>query len=293
MKSFAIFPGRFHPFHKGHKSVYDWLVNKFSANNVFISTSGVVDSIKSPFSFEEKKKMMEVSGIPSDKIIQVKNNYTLSAVADKIPIDINKDAIFFAVSEKDMAEDPRFKSFTKKDGTPSYLQMAPSEPSNVKPAITHGYLVIVPVKSFEILGKPIKSATELRALFSSLDEETKKRFIVGLFGKFDQSLLDIMDSKLADKRTGENIQESSDILTEDFDSDIAGLIKKRDTLDYQIEVLRLKKLADALKIQRDNQKNVENQGGDAAVSKNQTKAIEQEIRSARKRVSAANVKRSA
>ena len=33
----VIYPGRFHPFHKGHASVYEHLRSKFP--NVFIATS--------------------------------------------------------------------------------------------------------------------------------------------------------------------------------------------------------------------------------------------------------------
>ena len=35
MKVIVIYPGRFHPFHKGHKSVYDTLIKRFGKQNVF------------------------------------------------------------------------------------------------------------------------------------------------------------------------------------------------------------------------------------------------------------------
>ena len=43
MDTVVIYPGRFHPFHKGHKSVYDTLVKRFGKNRVFIATSDKVD----------------------------------------------------------------------------------------------------------------------------------------------------------------------------------------------------------------------------------------------------------
>ena len=50
-KTVAIYPGRFHPFHKGHKFVYDYLSKKYGT--VYIATSDKQEE-GSPFSFEEK-----------------------------------------------------------------------------------------------------------------------------------------------------------------------------------------------------------------------------------------------
>jgi len=69
----AIYPGRFHPFHKGHASVYTYLRNKF--DTVFIATSDKVDPPKSPFSFAEKRQMMIAAGVPASAIVQTKNPY--------------------------------------------------------------------------------------------------------------------------------------------------------------------------------------------------------------------------
>ncbi len=74
-KTFVIFPGRFHPWHNGHKSVYNYLTTKFGGNDVYITTTGVTELPKSPFTFDEKKQMMITTGIPANKILNVKNNY--------------------------------------------------------------------------------------------------------------------------------------------------------------------------------------------------------------------------
>ena len=50
----VIYPGRFQPWHKGHKAVYDYLIQQFGRDNVFIATSNKVDPPRSPFSFSEK-----------------------------------------------------------------------------------------------------------------------------------------------------------------------------------------------------------------------------------------------
>lgn len=195
-KVFVIYPGRFHPFHTGHKSVYNYLSTKFGGNDVYITTTGVVELPKSPFSFDEKKEMMMATGIPANKILNVKNNYNLQSVSNQIPINIERDSIIFAVSQKDMAEDPRFKSFVKKDGSPSYLQPMPKNESKLEPAIKHGYLITVPTTDFTVLGSPARSASQLRSQYSTLTPEQQKLFIMDLFGSYNSKIHNILNNKL-------------------------------------------------------------------------------------------------
>lgn len=194
-KTFIIYPGRFHPFHKGHKGVYDYLTSKFSGDDVYITSTDKVEIPKSPFSFDEKKKMMVLTGVPSNKILNVKRNYNVQDLSGKIPIDINRDSIAFVVSEKDMAEDPRFSKFTKKDGSPAYLQPMPKS-GNMEPAIKHGYIVVAPTTDFNVFGKPARSASELRKRYVSLNDNEKKLFITDLFGSYNEEVKNILDSKL-------------------------------------------------------------------------------------------------
>lgn len=195
-KIFVLYPGRFHPFHQGHKSVYDYLTTKFGGNDVYVTTTSVVEPPKSPFTFDEKKQMMMATGIPSNKILNVKNNYNVQSVANQIPIDLNRDSIIFAVSEKDMAEDPRFKNFVKKDGSPSYLQPLPKN-MKMEPAIKHGYLITVPTVEFTVLGMPAKSASQLRAQYSTLNPTQQKNFITDLYGRYNSNIHNILNNKLS------------------------------------------------------------------------------------------------
>ena len=195
-KVFIIYPGRFHPFHAGHKGVYNYLSTKFGGNDVYITTTGVVELPKSPFTFDEKKEMMVATGIPANKILNVKNNYNLQSVSSQIPINVERDSIIFAVSQKDMAEDPRFKNFVKKDGSPSYLQPMPKNESKLEPAIKHGYLITVPTTDFTVLGLPARSASQLRSQYSTLKPEQQKAFIVDLFGSYNPKIHAILNNKL-------------------------------------------------------------------------------------------------
>jgi hypothetical protein len=201
-KIFVIYPGRFHPFHKGHKGVYNYLSSKYGGNDVYITTTDVVELPKSPFSFDEKIKMMTLTGVPLNKIIKVKNNYNLQSLVNQIPIDINRDSVIFAVSEKDMAEDPRFSKFTKKDGSPAYLQPIPKRLDKLQPAITHGYIDTVPTTDFTVLGAPARSASQLRSQYANLTPQQRKEFIKDLFGKYDDTVYNIMNNKLGVSATG-------------------------------------------------------------------------------------------
>ena len=65
----AIYGGRFHPFHKGHRAVYDSLAKKFGEKNTFVCTSDKTGP-GSPFTFKEKRAMMLLAGVPGHAIKQ-------------------------------------------------------------------------------------------------------------------------------------------------------------------------------------------------------------------------------
>ena len=222
-KIFVIYPGRFHPFHKGHKSVYNYLTTKFGGNDVYITTTGVTELPKSPFTFDEKKQMMITTGIPANKILNVKNNYNLQSVAGQIPINIERDSIIFAVSEKDMAEDPRFKNFVKKDGSPSYLQPLPKNQSKLDPAIKHGYLITVPTTDFTVLGLPARSASQLRSQYATLTPEQQKAFITDLFGNYNTNVHNILNNRL-----GNNVGKLTEKQKKLLKKLIVGIMKEDD-----------------------------------------------------------------
>ena len=253
-KIFVIYPGRFHPWHKAHKGVYNYLSSKYGGNDVYITTTDVVELPKSPFSFDEKVKMMTLTGVPINKIIKVKNNYNLQSLVGQIPIDINRDSIIFAVSEKDMAEDPRFSKFTKKDGSPAYLQPIPKRLDKLQPAITHGYIDTVPTTDFTVLGKPARSASELRSQYAKLNPQQRKSFIADLFGKYDDGVYNIMNNKLVS--SGSLTEKQKSILKKL----IVGMMKEDES-----KVKNMKKLADmALYKQRQAEEDDANEKLDSA-----------------------------
>jgi len=285
-KTFIIFAGRFHPWHKGHKGVYNYLSSKYGGNDVYITTTDVVELPKSPFSFDEKVKMMTLTGVPINKIIKVKNNYNLQSLVGQIPININRDSIIFAVSEKDMAEDPRFSKFTKKDGSPAYLQPIPKNLTKLQPAITHGYIDTVPTTDFTVLGKPARSASELRSQYAKLNPQQRKSFITDLFGKYDDGVYNIMNNKLVS--SGSLTEKQKSILKKL----IVGMMKEDES-----KVKNMKKLADmALYKQRQAEEDDANEKldsaeaqQDAAVSDEDKKKSDDSVKKAKDMVKRANM----
>lgn len=195
MNTVVVYPGRFQPWHRGHHEVYNYLVRNFGRDRVFIATSNKVAPPRSPFSFGEKLQFMNFTGIPGDVVIETTDPYRVPELVNKL--DGNNTRLIFAVSEKDMQEDPRFKFGTKKDGSPTYFQPMPRDGSQMQPLTHHAYIMVVPTFEFKVLGKVVKSATDIRALFAGGDDQTQKQIIVDLFGKYSPEIHALMKSKIA------------------------------------------------------------------------------------------------
>jgi hypothetical protein len=192
----VILSGRFHPFHKGHKSSYDLLADEFGENNVYIATSDVQAPVTSPFSFSDKVKMMTSLDIPSSHIVKTKNPYSANEITDNVT-NPEDTILIFAVSEKDMGnEKPRFKFGKKKDGSPTYFQKLPDDLDDCLPMTEHGYIITIPTIEFKILDKEVTSASELRKMYIDSDDNSKENIIVDLYGEYDPAIKEIFDKKL-------------------------------------------------------------------------------------------------
>lgn len=99
-------PGRFQPFHLGHLEIYNELKSKFGKDRVYIVTANPkkLDE-KNPLTFIQKKKLIEASGIASNKIIEMKgtayNGSNLVQSIGKIEKDVK---LIVSFSEKDLEE---------------------------------------------------------------------------------------------------------------------------------------------------------------------------------------------
>jgi ATP-dependent Lon protease len=201
----VIYPGRFQPFHKGHHAVYNYLTGKFGRNNVFIATSNKTDNVKSPFTFAEKAYFMQLTGVPADRIVQATNPYQIESILSTSNIQVNPQStvVIFAVSEKDMSEDPRFSFKTKKDGSAPYFQPL-KDIKDTESMDRHGYIMTVPTFDFNINNEPMRSASELRANYSKADGKTRQKIVADLFGRYTQEAEQIMNSKLSAQPVAES-----------------------------------------------------------------------------------------
>lgn len=194
MNYLVIYPGRFHPFHLGHKASYDWLTKQFGENSVYIASSNVQDPDTSPFTFADKVAMMTKLGVPVGHVVNVKNPYQATEITSSLADEEKQNtALVFAVSAKD-AE--RFSFAPKKDGSPSYLQPLPENKKGLKPMTKCGYIAITPTVNFKVKGVDANSASQIRKLYLDGNDNDRKQIITDLYGAPDAELQAIFDERL-------------------------------------------------------------------------------------------------
>jgi len=210
MNYLVIYPGRFHPFHKGHKASYDWLTKQYGDASVFIATSGVQAPVTSPFSYSNKVMMTTKLGIPASRVVNVKNPYQATEITAGVPEELKGSTVLiFAVSAKD-AE--RFSFAPKKDGSPGYLQPLPKNKKLIKPMTKHGYIVITPTINFQVNGVDANSASEIRKMYLKGNDRDKDQVIADLYGQPDPAIRAVFDKKLGISEQAQNyIRESRQI----------------------------------------------------------------------------------
>ena len=188
----VLYAGRFQPFHKGHRAVYEYLVKKFGRDAVYVSTSNKTDADKSPFTFSDKAYFMQIQGIPMDRVRETNQPYQNPELVKTF--DPENTALIVAVSDKD--KDRFGKIGYKKDGSLSFFQDIPNELGDMAPLSQHGYVMTVPTFDFTVYGKPMRSATEVRAMYRAANEQVRREIIKDLFGKWTQEAEQIMNAKL-------------------------------------------------------------------------------------------------
>jgi cytidyltransferase-like protein len=203
MNYLVIYPGRFHPFHLGHKASYDWLANQFGENSVYIASSSVQDPETSPFTFADKVTMMTKLGVPVSHVVNVKNPYQATEITSNLSDEEKTNtALIFAVSAKD-AE--RFNFAPKKDGTAAYLQPLPENKKGLKPMTKHGYVVVTPTVNFKVKGVDANSASQIRKLYLEGNDNDRMQIITDLYGHPDAELKSIFDERLGANAPKEGI----------------------------------------------------------------------------------------
>jgi len=180
----AIYPGRFQPMGSHHYKAYKNLVSKFGAKNVYIATSNATGP-KSPFTFAEKKKIISAYGVPSNRIIKVKNPYQATEITSKLP---DNTAVVFAVGEKDGSRLTAGKYFDKyKDG------------KKMDGYKEHGYIYILPHVALKVGGKEMSGTTIRQTLGDKKKSSTeKKKAFKGITGLTNPTVYKLMIDKLTE-----------------------------------------------------------------------------------------------
>jgi hypothetical protein len=186
----AIMPGGFHPFHPGHKSLYDWAVKTFGQSNVYVAATN--DTATRPFPFEVKKKLAAMAGVPESNFIQVKSPFNLNSYKDMLGDDA---AIVFVRSQKDKSEQP-LPDQTKKNGEPGYLRTYTGKDLNTSDEM--GYMAYGPTINFDFSGMQIKSASELRATWPEMSDEDKLKAAKLMYGNGAETAVQLLNKALGD-----------------------------------------------------------------------------------------------
>ena len=184
----AVMPGGFHPFHPGHKSLYDWAVKTFGQSNVYVAATN--DTAARPFPFDVKKKLAAMAGVPENNFIQVKSPFNAMSYKDIVDSDT---ALVFVRSQKDKNEQP-LPDQTKKNGEPGYLRTYTGKDLNT--ADEMGYMAYGPTINFDFSGMQIKSASELRATWPEMSDEDKLNAAKLMYGNGAKAAVQLLDKAL-------------------------------------------------------------------------------------------------
>ena len=198
----AVMPGGFHPFHPGHKSLYDWAVKTFGQPNVYVAATN--DTASRPFPFEVKKKLAAMAGVPESNFMQVKSPFNAMSYKDIVDADT---ALVFVRSQKDKNEQP-LPDQTKKNGEPGYLRTYTGKDLNTSDEM--GYMAYGPTINFDFSGMQIKSASELRATWPEMSDEDKLKAAKLMYGNGAPVAVKLLDQALGDTEApvGEDLEEA-------------------------------------------------------------------------------------
>ena len=187
----VIYPGRFQPFHLGHKEVFTALQNKYGRDNVYIATSNKTEGARSPFNFSDKNVLMNAAGIPDDRIIEVSNPY-------KLPDQFNAEKTIYIVVVGSPDRNRLNPDSTKKDGTESYFKTLDNL-QGTETADKHGYVIIADERKKQItLGNEtvdVSHGTQARAAWNAVrnDPQLRSQFLKQMYGRDDAELGRVLD----------------------------------------------------------------------------------------------------
>jgi hypothetical protein len=178
MKKLVIIPGGFHPYHAGHKALYDAAREAFPSAEVYVAATD--DTTGRPFPFKTKKFLAQQAGIPGNRFIQVKSPFSAEEITQHF--DPAETQLIFVRSEKDRDQNPQpgqpGQIITRgpRKGLSPYLQ--PYKRTGLEPMKNHAYMTYLPTVQF---GAGMTSATEIRAKWPGMTAEQKANLVRVLY----------------------------------------------------------------------------------------------------------------
>jgi len=163
MKKLVILPGGYHPYHAGHRALYDAAVAAFPRADVFVAATA--DTSQRPFPFPVKRFLAQQAGVPANRFIQVKSPFRAEEITQMY--DPQDTQLIFVRSEKDRMKPPQAGG-VRRDGSAAYLQ--PYRRNGLEPMAQHGYMTYLPTVQF---GPGMTSATEIRAKWPDMSDKEK------------------------------------------------------------------------------------------------------------------------
>lgn len=168
MKQVVIMPGGFHPFHAGHKSLYDAAKQAFPEADVYVAATD--DVSQRPFPFAIKRKLATLAGVDPEHFVKVKSPFRAEEITSRLGDQAENTALIFVRSSKDKDKPPK-PGAIKKDGTAGYLQPLSGK---MEPMTKHAYMAYLPTVQF---AGGLTSATEIRQSWPAMDAAAKTNLV--------------------------------------------------------------------------------------------------------------------
>ena len=161
----AIYPGRFQPMGKHHAQAYKFLKSKFK--DAWVATSDKVELPKSPFTFNEKKKIINSYGIRN--VIKVKSPYKAEELLKKYDPKTTAAVFMFGAKDSGRLKGKFFRPWKGKAEI-GYKDGA--------------YIIEAPHISLKVPGYGEMSGTAIRQALGAkaIDSKDRARLFKGIFG---------------------------------------------------------------------------------------------------------------
>jgi hypothetical protein len=192
----GIYPGRFHPPHRGHLNAFNFL-KSITGNDTYVSTSGKVELPDSPLTFGEKQQIWVRHGVAPDHIIQTKSPYKSVEITQKY--DPDKTSVIFALGQKDAER--------LKVDQGGYFKSFKGDTNQLDPLSKSGYVLIIPENQTMVDGR-ILSGTAVRQMLGSdkYTDAQKEQFFRYIFGWYDIALFKDLTQKFKYNKVNESIE---------------------------------------------------------------------------------------